>query len=180
VVKPAVLVAGIPMLDRVLGALARGGAAPIVVVGPDTLPIPADVIRAQERPPGGGPVAGVGAALDALPDTTGITVIVGGDLPLLMPADIIRLAESITDDGAVYADPDGRMQWLCGAWRTSALFARRDGFVAETGGLANTSLRAFFGPLRITSVTAPTEVAPPYFDCDTVDDIRRAEEWLRS
>jgi molybdopterin-guanine dinucleotide biosynthesis protein A len=178
VLKAAVPVAGRPMLDRVLAAL--DGAGRVIVVGPDTLAIPAGVIRTREEPPGGGPVAGIGAALSAAPIGTGIAVIVGGDLPLLTAEAIDRLTGSIIGDvdGAVYVDGEGRSQWLCGAWRTESLVKRCHEVVAERGELANGSLRAFFGALRYAQVVAGDAAAPPYFDCDTEDDIRRAEEWL--
>jgi molybdopterin-guanine dinucleotide biosynthesis protein A len=175
VAKPALLVGGVRLLDRVLSALTE--ADPVIVVGPDTLGVPPGVVRTREVPPGGGPVAGVGAAIGTGAVTSPLVAILGGDLPLLTAADLTVLVEALTDnaDGAVYVDADGREQWLCGVWRTAAIEAR----LRATGTLANSSLRGLFGPLAFLKVVARNTVTPPYFDCDTEDDIRRAEEWLR-
>jgi molybdopterin-guanine dinucleotide biosynthesis protein A len=70
--KPTIEVGGVRMLDRVIAALA--GHAPVVVAGPEELAVPPDVVRVREDPPGGGPVAAIGAAfalLDGIARTTG-------------------------------------------------------------------------------------------------------------
>jgi len=174
--KPAVRVGGVRMIDRVLVAV--GGADPIIVVGPAALDVPSTVIRIQEAPPGGGPVAAIGAAfvLPALRATFTVTV-VAGDLPLLQPTDIERLtsALAIGDDGALFVDADGRQQWLCGVWRTAAIDER----LASFGTLAGGALRKLFAPMRIVEVRPDAIELPPFYDCDTDDDIRRVEEWLR-
>jgi molybdopterin-guanine dinucleotide biosynthesis protein A len=177
VAKPAIPVGGIRMIDRVLAALA--GAEPIVVVGPADLGLPTAVVRTREDPPGGGPVAGLGAAIELA--AAPLVAILGGDLPLLAAGDLADLVGSLHPgvDGAVFVDGDDRAQWLCGVWRTDVVHARLRDFAAERGGLANGSLRGLFGPLRFAEVRAGNRVMPPFFDCDTDDDIRRAEEWLR-
>ena len=177
VLKPAVRVGGARMIDHVLTALA--GADPIVVVAPDALPIPPAAIRIMEDPPGGGPVAAIGAALPLLAGTTLIAV-VAGDMPLLRAADIVRLADAaVVDDGALFVDETGRAQWLCGVWRTTSLIRAIDEFRAARSTLSGGSLRALFGSLRSAEISSDTGNLPPFLDCDTEDDIRRAEEWLR-
>ena len=174
--KPAVRVGGVRMLDRVLTAV--GGADPIVLVGPEALDVPATVIRVQEDPAGGGPVAAIGAAfaVPALRATSSVAV-VAGDLPLLQPADVERLASALAtgSDGALFVDANGRQQWLCGVWRTAAIGERLAGF----GTLAGGALRMLFASMRITEVRADATELPAFYDCDTDDDIRRVEEWLR-
>jgi molybdopterin-guanine dinucleotide biosynthesis protein A len=83
-------------------------------------------------------------------------------------------------DGAVLVDADGREQWLCGAWRTAALRAR----LAALDPPAGRSMRQFVSGLRVTGVTMPAgaggrfaDSPPAWYDCDTEDDYRRAEEW---
>jgi molybdopterin-guanine dinucleotide biosynthesis protein A len=65
--KPMLPVGGRSMLARVLAAVPD--ARPRVVVGPPELALPPGVLRAQEQPPGGGPVAATAAGLARLDDT---------------------------------------------------------------------------------------------------------------
>ncbi|WP_344085899.1 molybdenum cofactor guanylyltransferase [Luedemannella helvata] len=178
--KPAVPVSGVPMLVRVLTAVAA--ARPRVVVGPDTLIglLPADVIVTLEAPPGGGPAAGAAAGLAAIgPAGPDVVVLLAADLPFLAEDDVTELvtaARAAGVDGAVAVDADGRDQWLCGAWSAGALRARLD----QVGEPAGLSLRALLGGLRVRRVALAGRGAgrpAPTFDCDTVDDLRRAEEW---
>ena len=181
--KPMLPVAGVPMVQRVLAAVAD--ATVTVVVGPAGLPVPPEVRVVRERPPGGGPVAALAAAMlteersrpDAVEDRTwpSLTVILAGDLPLLTSGAIGRLRDSIGDhDGAVYVDADGRRQWLCGIWRSEPVRASLRA-LPET---ANQSLRRLFADFDVATIRVSDD-PPPWFDCDTDDDLRRAEEWLR-
>jgi molybdopterin-guanine dinucleotide biosynthesis protein A len=174
--KPGLQVAGVPMIDRVLQAVRNAEA--VVLVGPDdALPRPRDAqLRRQisvvrENPPGGGPLAAVAAAFQILPKTD-LTAVVAGDLPLLTSAAIQRLRESALDDGAVFVDDDGREQWLCGLWRTASV--RRQLLDIEPHGAPMRRLFRDLSYARVRSETSP----PPWFDCDTEEDIKRAEEWL--
>ena len=67
-----------------------------------------------------------------------------------------------------------------GARHPPAAIPRLDSPVgAEPGRFAGTSLRDLFGPLNFVRLPAPDAgTLPPWFDCDTEDDLRRAEEWL--
>ncbi|MDQ4090592.1 MAG: nucleotidyltransferase family protein, partial [Actinomycetota bacterium] len=65
--KAALVVGGVPLLDRVLGA-ARPVCDRLVVVGPERPTEVAGVTFVREDPPGGGPVPGVAAGLAAVPD----------------------------------------------------------------------------------------------------------------
>jgi molybdopterin-guanine dinucleotide biosynthesis protein A len=177
VLKPAIRIGGERMLDRVLAALTD--ADPIVVVAPETLNVPSGVVRIMEDPPGGGPVAAISAALQVQPlASRDFVAIMAGDMPLLRAPDVIRIASAVKprDDGALYVDETGRAQWLCGVWRTATIVRAIDELRVTAGG----SVRALLGPLAVTEVHADGAGLPPYFDCDTDDDIRRAEEWLRS
>jgi molybdopterin-guanine dinucleotide biosynthesis protein A len=172
--KPALSVGGRPMLRRVLDAVA--GASVRIVVGPVRPELPADVVQLSERPPGGGPVAALAAGLAAVGDVEFVAVL-AADLPFLTTADVdaLRSAAATGDhDGAVLVDADGRRQWLCGVWRSGALRRR----VAELGPPAGQSMRALMSGLRPHEVDR-RELAgpPPWYDCDTEDDYRQAEEW---
>jgi molybdopterin-guanine dinucleotide biosynthesis protein A len=159
--KTALAVGGVPLLDRVLAA--TSGADSVVVVG-SSRPVARDVTWVREDPPGGGPAAAVTAALDVV--SADVVVLLAGDLPLLTTEDVDRLATAVVADGAVFVDDAGVEQWLCSAWRASSLRAAR----LEAGG----SLRGALAPLTFVRLPAAEAV----LDCDTPDDVRRAEEML--
>lgn len=166
--KPAVPVAGRPMLHRVLEAAA--GARPQVVVGPPDLPLPDGVARTLERPPGGGPAAAAAAGLVLVPPGTVQVALLAADLPFLTApalAQLRRAAAADGVDGAVFVDDDDRPQWLCGVWRTAALTA------ALAGDRAGRSLRAVLTPLRTVRIRAAPDPGrpPPWYDCDTGADL---------
>lgn len=172
--KPALPVRGRPMLHRVLAA--TGGATPRIVVGPPGLPLPPGVIRTQEQPPGGGPVAGTAAGLALVPPEAEYVALLAADLPLLTTAavrELCRAADAPELEGAVFVDADGRPQWLCGVWRSGAL---RTGLAALPRGPAGVPLRSLLGELPAARVVASGAGPPPWWDCDTAADLRRAEE----
>ncbi|MGW3786197.1 molybdenum cofactor guanylyltransferase [Micromonospora chokoriensis] len=180
--KPALPVGGRPMRDRVLAAVAD--ATPRVLVGPVDA-VPNGVRVAREDPPGGGPVAAAAAGLAVLdPDTT-LVALLAADLPLLTRSAIGELLDQLTrvepqPDGACFVDGDGRRQSLCGVWRVPALRAGLDRLAAERGGsLSGAPVRALLAGLVTREVPWSGDGPPPWFDCDTDEDVRRAEEWAR-
>ncbi|MFB9234581.1 molybdenum cofactor guanylyltransferase [Plantactinospora siamensis] len=178
--KPAVSVGGRSMRDRVLAAVAD--AAPRIVVGPPA-GLPADVLTVREQPAGGGPVAALAAGL-ARPELAGVAevAVLAADLPLLTPEAVALLRRELRcgpADGVCYLDDAGRRQSLCAMWRVeplrgavSALARSRD------GSLAGAPFRALLAALTVREVAWPGGGPPPWFDCDTEADVRRAEEWL--
>jgi len=163
--KTAMSLADRPMLDYVFHAVAE--ARNVIVVGPRRATA-RPVEWCREDPPGGGPAAGIAAALPAV--TTEYVVVVAGDQPLLSLETVrLLLASSQGADGAIGVDAGGRPQWLVGVWRTEVL--RRCGL---TGGA---SLRDTLGRLDWIAVPLPDDEAT---DCDTPDDVRRIERMLRS
>ena len=181
--KPLLPVGGRPMLDRVLAAVAD--AAVTVVVGPVGLAVPPGVLRVSEEPPGGGPVAALAAGLAAAGrerDTDTVAVL-AADLPFLTPKAIGNLRAVLdrsTVDGAVFVDETGRRQTLCGVWRTAALRRRlddtRDATGAETTGHHGAALKNLIAGLRIQEIR-DTGQPPPWYDCDSPDDLDRARRW---
>jgi molybdopterin-guanine dinucleotide biosynthesis protein A len=179
ILKAGLELGGVPMLTRVLGAI-QPQVSPVVVVGPDDLGplIPPDVLLTRESPPGGGPVAGIAAGLDRLVSAEprqARVLIVAADLPLLTPeaVELLLTSTSASRPGAVFVDDAGQPQWLCGVWWESALRRTLEA-IGDPSGL---SMRQLVRDLDVTHVWfhgAP----PPWIDCDTDDDIRRAEEWL--
>jgi molybdopterin-guanine dinucleotide biosynthesis protein A len=77
-------------------------------------------------------------------------------------------------EGAVYVDAGGRPQWLCGVWSVATLRAR---LAALPTDLSGTPIRRLLAELRYVSVTASGAGPPPWWDCDTEDDLRQAKEW---
>jgi molybdopterin-guanine dinucleotide biosynthesis protein A len=178
--KPALPVGGRPMRDRVLAAVAE--AAPRVLVGPVDRP-PAGVLVTREQPPGGGPVAATAAGLALLDPATTTVALLAADLPLLTAdavADLLRRLAGSTADGVCHLDGDGRRQQLCGVWRVGPLRAALDRLAARRGGTVDGApFRALLDGLTVLEVPWSGTGPPPWFDCDTDEDVRRAEEWTR-
>jgi molybdopterin-guanine dinucleotide biosynthesis protein A len=178
--KPAMPVAGQPMLSRVLAAV--HDADPRVVVGRLPPGLGVQVHSTHEDPPGGGPVAATAAGLALVPPEISLVALLAADLPLLTgeAIDVLRLTmESAPMQGAVYRDAEGRRQLLCGVWRTKALRDAVDRLAADRGGLHGASVRELMEYLRVAEVSWRRPGPPPWFDCDTDDDLRTAEEWVR-
>jgi molybdopterin-guanine dinucleotide biosynthesis protein A len=176
--KPALDVGGRTILDRVLAAVAD--AYPRVVVGPPELDLPDGVARTREDPPGGGPVAALVSGLAVLGGASAppFVAVLAGDLPMLDAAAVVRLraaARAPGADVAVYTDADARPQLLCAVWRTAALRAR----CAALGGAPHgRAVRDLVSGAVLVTVSAPAEQPPPWFDCDTEDDLDRARRFF--
>ena len=174
--KPLLPVGGRPMLLRVLDALTL--AEPRIVVGPPALAplLPADVVLTQEQPPGGGPVAALAAAVRLVPPGPRAVAVLSADLPFLTPDALSTLRRGLdaAADVAVLLDGDGRPQWLCAMWRLRELRRRLDAL----GDGAGVAMRDLVAGASVRSHAWGGQAGPPpWFDCDTDQDIRRAEEW---
>jgi molybdopterin-guanine dinucleotide biosynthesis protein A len=174
--KPGVLIAGRTMLDRVLGAVA--GASRVVVVGLERR-TDHPVAWCREEPPGGGPVAAIATGLAHL--RTDWVVVLAGDLPLVDEAFVQRLLDAAGTtatgttpelDGAIAVDQAGREQPLAGAYRRQSLA----GAVAGLGDPHGQAVRRLVAGLRLAEVA---DDGGAVLDCDSWDDIRRAEARLR-
>jgi len=185
--KPARTVGGLSMRDRVLAAVAD--ADPCILVGPPG-PVPPGVRVTREDPPGGGPVAAAAAGLALLDASTPVVALLAADLPLLTRAAVGGLLDRLDadHDGACYVDAGGWRQILCGVWRFAPLRAALDRLAVERAGrapqgapapLAGAPVRDLLAGLRVNEVSWPGVGPPPWFDCDTDEDVRRAEEWTR-
>ncbi|MFF0174465.1 molybdenum cofactor guanylyltransferase [Micromonospora profundi] len=199
--KTALPVGGRSMRDRVLAAVAD--AAPLVLVGPADV-VPAGVRVTREDPPGGGPVAATAAGLALLDPGTAVVALLAADLPLLTRAALGALLDHLDGngtappgegtpsdrmsaaggeqrpDGVCFVDMSGRRQSLCGVWRVAALRAALARLTVERNGdLAGASVRALLAGLVVREVPWSVDGPPPWFDCDTDEDVRRAKEWVR-
>ncbi|MFR0358805.1 NTP transferase domain-containing protein [Streptomyces sediminimaris] len=171
--KPGVHVGGRALLDHVLTACAD---ARTTVVVADARPTARPVLWAREDPPGGGPLAALGAGLHHT--AAGELVVLSADLPFLETATVVRLLTALRAsdaDGVLLTDADGRDQPLVAAYRTQALRRELATLSTEHGGLTGLPLRRLTGALDLTRV--PDPVAS--FDCDTWDDIATARARIR-
>lgn len=180
--KAELEVGGVRLVDLAVAAAVAAGAGRTVVAGPPGLVAP-PVISRREDPPFGGPVAGVAAALDALPhaephaETDAAWVLVlSCDLPharavAVALADAARAATvSPSGDGidGICLD-DGRPQWLTAVYRR----ARLDEALARLGAVRDASVGALVGGLRLDRIADVDGLAA---DVDTWADLRRARE----
>lgn len=194
--KPGIRVGGRPLLDRVLDAVAD--AARAIVVGPPR-PTGRAATWVREEPAGGGPVAALAAALPLA--TSGTIAVLAADLPFLTAGVVALLRHALAEgagvatgaaraeegagraaadaaagslDGALLVDGDGRDQLLVGVWRTDAL----RGALARHPVPAGVPFRVLVGGLAVRRVAAAQDDhgRDPTLDCDTEDDLRRAEE----
>lgn len=170
--KASLVVAGVPLLDRVLRACAA--ARHTVVVG-EPRPTVRAVQWTREDPPGGGPLAGLAAGLSELMGIAGDTeelpvVVLATDLPWLRPADLDRLltvlANEPTSEAAVFSDPDGRRQPLAAAYRARPIRVALAAVEPVRGKPVKLVLHA------LAVVTVPDFGAAG--DCDTPDQLAAA------
>ena len=174
--KATLEVAGQTLLARTLRHVPPD--VPVVVAGPPSTLDRAGVTFVQEEPPGGGPVAGLDAALTAV--TTPIVVVLATDLPFAgrLPAELARsLRESAPDvDAVLAAGPDGRLQQLCAAYRADAL---RDAVTAN-GPAAGAAMHGVLEHLRTSAVStvALDDGVDATWDIDTPEDALRLAELL--
>ena len=98
--------------------------------------------------------------------------VLAADLPFLRAHLRTLRPAAAGRDGAVLTDDGGRLQWLAGCWRTGAL--RR-----AAAGYQGSSLHGLLAPLQPVSVSLPPGPGepPPWLDCDTEQDLRRARGW---
>jgi molybdopterin-guanine dinucleotide biosynthesis protein A len=163
-------VGGEPILARVVAAACAAGARRVVVVGPTRPGVDATFL--QEDPPGGGPAAGLAAGLAVVDEP--LVLVLAGDLPFVDAESLRTLLDAAWHvPGAVAVDEDDQPQWLLGAWVRRAL-ANRIAMVGA-GSLTGRSVRSFLEPLEPARVRlAAGSGPPPWFDCDTPDDLARA------
>jgi molybdopterin-guanine dinucleotide biosynthesis protein A len=162
--KPDLALAGRRLLDIALSAAGR--ARRIVVVG--DVDVPAGVVLTREEPPFGGPVAGLEAGLACLGEPADWTLLLASDLPdaEAAVAALVAATPEADHDGVCLLDADGRLQWLLGCYRTTALRAR----LADRGDPPVTALYRLLGPLHLLGVDPGTA---------SVDDLDTPADALR-
>jgi len=191
--KGGLVVAGLPLLDRVLQASAA--ARRTVVVG-ERRPTPRAVDWTREDPPGGGPLAGLEAGLArlyvhphgdhdgrdggaqvgnplGLGTASGTVVVLATDLPRLAPDDVVRLLAALSAepqaDAALFSDPQGRPQPLAAAYRVGPIRAA----LAAVGPAHGKAVKLVLHQLAV--VTVPDRGAAG--DCDTPEQLAAARAY---
>ncbi|MBC9954299.1 NTP transferase domain-containing protein [Leucobacter sp. cx-42] len=170
--KARVVVGGETLLARVVAAV-RGGtaASEIIVAGPAAV-VPAGCIGVREEPAYGGPLAALAAALP----------LVTADRVLVLACDLVRptaVVALLTDtnfnagEAVVLKDPDGRPQWLAGAYSVETLRAAVAVVEAREGSVADLPLRAVTAGLDVRWVDASEAVTA---DIDTPADLAAAHQ----
>ncbi|MEV6793715.1 DUF6457 domain-containing protein [Streptomyces sp. NPDC051320] len=172
--KPGLTVGGLALLDRVLAAC-RGAGTTVVVGGRRGTVRP--VVWTQERPPGGGPLAALGAGLRLV--TAETVLVLSADLPFLGEATVPALLDSLGSgppEGVLLTDPDGRDQPLVAAYRTESLRRELALLATEHGSLAGLPVRLLTTELDLARIDAEPLAS---FDCDTWQDIASARARIR-
>jgi molybdopterin-guanine dinucleotide biosynthesis protein A len=178
--KPGVLVGGRTLAEAAVTAAAD--AATVIVVGPQRpglrrLPAGGILRFVREDPPGAGPVVALRCGMAEV--SAPRVAVLAADLPFLRARVVCALltAGEVNDHarepaGAVLVDDRGRPQWLIGAWWTGAL---QEALRAYRG----RSLHGLFAPMRpaLLAATACPGEPPPWLDCDSPADLRRARDW---
>jgi molybdopterin-guanine dinucleotide biosynthesis protein A len=160
--KPAIVIGTSTLLDRVIAA--AHGAQRVIVVGPRRETASA-VQWTREQPPGGGPVAAIAAGLPLVEQAW--CLLLAADLPGIAPAVPILLTSAARADAAVLTQ-DQRRNHLAAVWRTTALRAALDALDTVDGAPA----RQLYAGVDVVDVTDKKGWG---MDCDTWDDVRRAE-----
>lgn len=184
VAKGTVAVGGRPLVARVAAAAADAGR--LVVVGPMPVLTGDDlhrcVVNTAEEPPGSGPVAGIAAGFPHVGADQ--VAVLACDLPFLTPEVVValRAALAAAPEAAVAlpVDDDGRDQLLCSVWRSTALVAA----LARLGDPAGASVRTLVALAGVVARVGPRPGSasggpPPWFDCDTPEDLDQAQRWAR-
>lgn len=163
--KPQLDVGGVRLLDHVLAAVAD--ARHKIVVGPRRA-VPVPVLWRREDPPGGGPVAAVAAALDAV--RAELVVVLAADLPEIAPAVpslLDALHREADADVACLSGAHGRRNYLAAVWRTATL--RR--LIGESASPHGAAMRALFDAAAVAEVP---DDAGWGRDCDTWEELADA------
>jgi molybdopterin-guanine dinucleotide biosynthesis protein A len=129
--KLTVPVGGVPLLARAVVTTAEVADEIVVVLAPDATapPLPISVIVAHDPQPFGGPLIGVVAGLEIA--SHDLVVVVGGDMPTLVPDLLWSMIDRLADhDAAVLLERGERRSLPMAVRRDPALAAGRDALAA--------------------------------------------------
>lgn len=145
----------------------------IIIVGADPLFTPASYRYVQESPAGGGPVAGIAAALELCESE--IVGVLATDMPFA-GAHMIHLLSAMTsyDDAIMFVDSKGFKQPLAALYRREAL----ENALSTIGNSHGASMRTLISHLKIHEVQMSPEIEKAMIDIDTPHDLMVAMEYL--
>lgn len=169
--KASLSLEGVTLLDALIGDL--GPDVPIVVAG-DEQPTSRPVVFRREEPHGGGPAAGIAAAVALV--RTPLVGVVAVDMP--WAASVLHdalhlLRKHDTVEAAIPVDESGHHQYLCMAWRTDAL----QRIVMELGEMHDRPVKDLVHRAQVIELSLPAD-EPRLHDIDTPDDLRRARDGI--
>jgi molybdopterin-guanine dinucleotide biosynthesis protein A len=100
---------GRPLLERAIDAVGRVATDVVVVAAPAGIrAVPPGVVLVHDADAHEGPLAGLASGLAALDPAVGRVIVVGGDMPTLVPVVLLRLLDQLdAHDLAVLADDAG-------------------------------------------------------------------------
>ena len=147
----------------------------VIVVGPD--PQFSDITYRviQEDPIGGGPVAGIAAALEIC--ASDVVGVLATDMPFAV-SHLLHLfsAMSSNDDAVMYVDSKGFRQPLAALYRRESLEIA----ISKLGAVNGQSMRTLISHLLVHEIHMSVEVEKAMIDIDTPHDLALALEYLRS
>lgn len=111
------------MLQRVVRLLGTIVSPIVVVAAPQQLlpALPPGVILARDEQEGRGPLEGLRAGLKALPANVEVAYLTSCDVPLLVPAFVLRMLELLGDCDVAVMETEGFTHPLSAAYRRSTL-----------------------------------------------------------
>jgi len=145
----------------------------IIIVGADPLFTLASYRCVQENPVGGGPVAGIAAALELCESE--IVGVLATDMPFA-GAHMIHLLSAMTshDDAIIFVDSEGFKQPLAALYRREAL----ETALSKIGNPHGASMRTLISHLNIHEIPMSPEIEKAMIDVDTPHDLVVAMEYL--
>ena len=145
----------------------------IIIVGADPLFTLASYRCVQENPVGGGPVAGIAAALELCESE--IVGVLATDMPFA-GAHMIHLLSAMTsqDDSIMFVDSKGFKQPLAALYRRESL----ENALSKIGNPHGASMRTLISDLKIHEVHMSPEIEKAMIDVDTPHDLVVAMEYL--
>lgn len=153
--KAAIVLQGVPLVDRCIDAVRSFGAERVIVAGPANAGTRADAC-VRENPLFSGPLAALDAGIQEV-QAPWVMVLACDLVSPSQVADQLTHALSIAPpdvEGILLEDEAGYPQWLASAFRTKALLNAVEQYRLESGTLENASLRAVFQRLWLQRITA--------------------------
>jgi hypothetical protein len=145
----------------------------IIVVGADPLFSGAPYTCVQEDPIGGGPVAGISAAIEICKSE--VTGVIATDMPFAL-SHMLHLYTAMTshDDAVIYVDSAGFRQPLAAVYRVEGL----EQALSKLGNVHGQSMRALISHLQVHEIPMSPEVEKAMIDVDTPHDLVVAMQYL--